>query len=124
MAHTAGSSMGLGDQGVKGIKNFMRQHRCNNICKKFDLTSTNLKPQHLPKHLHSAFDDSDEIEYKSEDGRDSEDDQFPAGVRPGSGSPLPHDYDNQRLQSEEQTTANGAASDSEKEADLEEPTEQ
>jgi hypothetical protein len=106
--------MGLGDQGVAGIKNFMRQHRCNDICKKFDLTSTHfLEPQHLPKHLHSTSDNSaDELEYKSEDGDSrSEDDQrsFSPGVRP-SGTVLPHDHDNEELLSEEQTKsmANGA----------------
>jgi hypothetical protein len=52
-------------------------------------------------------------EFGEEDG-DAEADQclFFPGVRP-SGSPLPHDYDNKQLQSEEQAMANGA--------DLEEP---
>ena len=79
------------------------------------MTSTRfLELQHLSRHLHSTSDNSaDELEYQSEDGdSESEDDQcsFSPGVRP-SGSPLPHDYDNEQLQPEEQAMANGADSE-------------
>jgi len=30
--------MGLGDQGLEGVKSFCQQHKCNAICKKFELS--------------------------------------------------------------------------------------
>ena len=34
-----GSDSGLGDDGVKGLCNFVESHHCNNICTRLDLVS-------------------------------------------------------------------------------------
>ncbi|KAF8906961.1 hypothetical protein CPB84DRAFT_1744759 [Gymnopilus junonius] len=36
-AHSKEKTMGLGDKGIAGIKEFCQQHKCNTICKNFSL---------------------------------------------------------------------------------------
>ncbi|KAF8911457.1 kinase-like domain-containing protein [Gymnopilus junonius] len=54
MSHSKDKMMGLGDNGIMGIKQFCKQHQCNTICKKFGLGTM--------KALSQALEDDNGIE--------------------------------------------------------------
>jgi len=64
MAHSVQKSAGLGDQGVEGLKEFVKRHHCNNICTNLGLSPLSTEDVDLAERDSvSRYPDDEDLEW-------------------------------------------------------------